>query len=63
MLEHLFKAEVFKSDFEAERQAREECQSQKETLLHDMEELRTQNLQLLEELQTFSTGKQVYGLQ
>ncbi|XP_064604800.1 optineurin-like [Liolophura sinensis] len=47
-------ADVYKSDFDAERKAREKQHEEKEVILQDMNNLQTRNQQLLDELESLS---------
>ena len=51
----MFQAEVYKTDFEAERKAREAKHAEKEQVVEEMRQLQLQNQQLQDELQTYST--------
>ncbi|XP_041378060.1 optineurin-like [Gigantopelta aegis] len=54
-------AEVYKTDFEAERQAREQQVCEKEQILQDMQELQVNNQQLMDKLK--SSQRQVTDMQ
>lgn len=48
---------MYKSDFDAERKAREKQHEEKEIILQDMNNLQTRNQQLLDELESLSRNQ------
>ncbi len=50
-------AEVFKTDFEAERKAREDLAADRDRIQEEMEQLQQRNQQLLDEMQAMSANQ------